>query len=60
MYCVTTGVGYFLVKISEEQIGLKLLTEFDQVYGKNPQKVVIHQVAYIACNVAFTDRGWFL
>ena len=39
VYWPSTGVGHFLVKISEEQIDVKLLNEFDQVYGNTPQKV---------------------
>ena len=33
------GIGFFLVKMGDETVDIRLLTEFDQVYGKDPQKV---------------------
>ncbi|XP_065918994.1 ubiquitin-like modifier-activating enzyme ATG7 [Dysidea avara] len=35
------GIGFFLVKMGDETVDIRLLTEFDQVYGKDPQKVVV-------------------
>lgn len=34
------------MRISEGQVDVKLLTEFDQVYGKSPQKVSTHQLVH--------------
>jgi len=36
------GVGFFLINMSSETIEIRPLTEFDQVYGKDPQKVDLY------------------